>query len=88
MSDTNLEAVQHYHDMFKQIGRYGGMVGVNMVQPNYRPTLLTFFMLGLNISLVLSSLYTMIWYDSRTSWLSSNVLGITIQVGLINITNE
>lgn len=76
---TNLEAVLNYKQMFRQIGRFGGVVGVNMVQSNYRPTLRTILMLSLNISLVCSSLYTMIFYDSKAAWLASNNLGMTLQ---------
>lgn len=77
---TSLEAVQNCKEMFNQIGRYGGIVGVNMVQPNYRASLLTMLMLSLNILLVSSNFYTIIFLDSKSGWLSANVMGIALQV--------
>lgn len=76
-----MEAIQNYSEILKYLGRYGAIVGCNMVGPNYRRTVLTNIMFILNISVVLSVFYTMIFLDSRSAWLSSNILGITLQVG-------
>lgn len=80
MASSSAEALQRLIEIITIIARYGTIVGVNVVQPNYKASRWTFFMMALNILLVFSSLYTMISFDLKTAWLSSNIMGILLQV--------
>lgn len=77
---TNLNAVGNYTKLFHLIGKFGGVAGVNMTQPNYRPTLLTWIWCVMNCVYIASSLFTIITYELETKWMCANVLGITVQV--------
>lgn len=79
---VNLDAVANYTQIFNLIGRYGGTAGVNMTKPNYRPSLMTWIWVVMNVTYILSALFTIATYDVQTKWMSANVLGISIQVNV------
>lgn len=77
---VNLDAVGGYNKLFRLIGKYGGVAGVNMTQPNYRPTWITWIWVVMNGSYIFSALFTIITYNVDTKWMCANVLGISLQV--------
>lgn len=77
---THLDAVCSYTKLFNLIGKYGGIAGVNMTKPNYRPSLVTWIWVGMNGSYIASALFTIITYDIDTKWMCANVVGISVQV--------
>lgn len=77
---ANLEAVACYKTIFKIIGRYGGIAGVNMTLPNYKPTMYTWIWVVINLTYVITALYTVVFYDSDIAWLCGTDFGITLQV--------
>lgn len=71
-----------YRSMFfTYIGRYGGFVGVNMVEPDYRVSKITIFWLAQNLAFMLAAVYTVCSYDLESMQKTSTYFGLVLQVG-------
>lgn len=67
---------------YKYMAFYGGVVGANMTDANFRSDFLTWFWLLANVSYNASSIYTIIAYRATdTSWQSACVQGLCVEVG-------
>lgn len=80
---VNLEALANFTYLFDRIGQFGGIAGVNMSKPNYRPTLITWIWVVFNSLSILFVLFTMVTYEPEIKWKSATVLGIAVQVKII-----
>lgn len=68
---------------FDYIGRYGGFVGVNMVDPNFRVSRTTIFWLFVNVFFFIAAMYTVCAYPVEILEKLSTYFGLIIQVRLL-----
>lgn len=74
------EAFNQYKLIFKYIGFFGGLAGVNLTRSGYKANWCTYFWISVNSSIFLSTFYTLCFYDEETAWKNLAVLGLTMQV--------
>lgn len=76
-----MEPYDKYNEIFyKYIGPFGDFVGVNMTNPNYRPSFRTWFWIAVNLSAFISLANTFLTGDIETVSKSVIFIGLGIQV--------